>query len=257
MIPILKSNFCRWRFLGFLLTCSLVAGCSTTPVQHGEPIEPVFPEHRILKADVGTPLQVYDPWEGFNRTMYRFNSGFDHYVFLPVVGTYQFVIPEAGQKGVHNFFNNFLDFRTFVNLVLQLKPEPAIETLWRIGMNSTIGLFGIIDIATPMGLNRHGEDFGQTLGYYGVGPGPYLVLPIVGPSNVRDGVGFVTDTIIDGLIDPLKLDSHPQWRLLYSTLRAIDLRANVAFRYYETGSPFEYELVRLLYNTKRQIEIAK
>jgi phospholipid-binding lipoprotein MlaA len=124
-------------------------------------------------------------------------------------------------------------------------------------VNTTVGLLGLIDVASSIDLPRQLEDFGQTLGYYGVGTGPYLVLPIYGPSNLRDTTGLVTDSLTMSAIDPLNLDGHPQRQIAYYTLYPIDTRAHVPFRYYETGSPFEYEFVRMLYNTKRKMDIEK
>ena len=124
-------------------------------------------------------------------------------------------------------------------------------------VNSTAGILGLFDWASPLGVPYHQEDFGQTLGVWGVGSGPYLVLPIVGPSSVRDGTGLVVDSIVRTEIRDAIVDLETWQKVTWGVLDAIDTRAHVSFRYYETGSPFEYEWVRMLYGTKRQLDIEK
>jgi phospholipid-binding lipoprotein MlaA len=242
-----------------LLAMIVLAGCSTTPaVQSGEePKEPIFSASRLLSSDVKSPTDIHDPLEGFNRGMYEFNYGFDRYIFLPVVAGYQRVTPEVAQQGVHNFFNNLLDLKTLINQLFQLKGGPALKTFSRMGWNTTLGLLGVIDVASSFDIPRYQEDFGQTLGHYGVGPGPYLVLPLLGPSNLRDGTGLVVDSMIFSAIDPLRLDGHIQRQIVYYGLNAIDQRAHIDFRYHQTGSLFEYDLIRMLYQAKRELEIEK
>lgn len=233
-------------------------GCSTAPIQESEPlIEPVFPADRVLGENVTYAIDIYDPWQGFNRTMYRFNYRFDQYIFLPAVRGYQAVLPDVAEKGVHNFWNNLEDVVTIFNSVLQLKGTKALETSARFVWNSTAGLLGFLDVASHMEIPRHDEDFGQTLGRWGVGPGPYLVLPILGPSSVRDGVGLGVDFYV-GLEFRNQFFELQAWSpeaLAWTAIYAIDRRAHIPFRYYETGSAFEYEMVRMLYNTKRDIEV--
>jgi len=143
------------------------------------------------------------------------------------------------------------------NSVVQLKGTKALESGARVVWNSTAGLLGFIDVASGMEIPRHREDFGQTLGRWGVGPGPYLVLPILGPSSVRDGVGLGVDFYV-GLTfrnQFFELEAWSPESLAWTGVYAIDRRANIPFRYYETGSAFEYEMVRMLYATKRDIEV--
>ena len=180
----------RWIASLIMLT---LAGCSTAPVQEGKPIEPIYPAERVLGEGVTYAGDVHDPWEGLNRAIYRFNYRFDKYLLLPVVNAYQAVTPDLAERGIHNFFNTIRDIRTFFNSILQASPRKSAETLGRIAANMSFGMFGFIDVATTMGLPRHDEDFGQTMGRWGVGSGPYLVLPILGPSSLRDGVGFGVD----------------------------------------------------------------
>jgi phospholipid-binding lipoprotein MlaA len=234
-----------------------LGGCSTAPKHKGEIIEPVFPADRILQAGVTYEADtiISDPWEGLNRRIYRFNYYFDRYLFLPAVRTYQAVTPDFLEAGFHNFFRNLQDFTTLVNSVLQLSPEKTLNTLTRLSLNSTVGLLGFIEIADDV--PRSDEDFGQTLGYWGVGSGPYLVLPILGPSSLRDGAGYGVDWAVrtamwDAATD---FESWQDWAI--GILWGIDIRAHTAFRYYETGSPFEYELVRMLWTTKRQLDVER
>ena len=248
--------FLRLRLAALIASVAL-AGCSTAPVQKGAIIEPVFTADRILQEDVvyqGEAI-ISDPWQGFNRTMYRFNYRFDKYVFLPVVRGYQWITPDIVETGIHNFFRNLGDVTTLINSILQLNLEKTMNTTTRLALNSTVGLLGFIEIADDV--PRSDEDFGQTLGYWGVGSGPYLVLPILGPSSLRDGVGQGVDWYARSLIREELTDFEPWQDLAIDLLWSIDIRANTAFRYYETGSPFEYELVRMLYTTKRQLDVER
>ena len=240
-----------------LIASAALAGCSTAPVQKGEIVEPVFPADRILQEDVvyeGEAI-ISDPWQGFNRTMYRFNYRFDKYVFLPVVRGYQWITPDIVETGIHNFFRNLGDVTTLINSILQLNLEKTMNTTTRLALNSTVGLLGFVEIATDV--PRSDEDFGQTLGYWGVGSGPYLVLPILGPSSLRDGVGQGVDWYARSVIRDELTDFETWQDTAIDLLWAIDIRAHTAFRYYQTGSPFEYELVRMLYTTKRQLDVER
>jgi phospholipid-binding lipoprotein MlaA len=220
-----------------------------------------IPPQRSLQSiapDAVDKIDQYDPLEGFNRGMYRFNALFDESIFLPLIGAYDFLLPDVAKAGVHNFMKNVGDIENLINSMLQLKGKASAHTAGRLAVNTTVGLLGLWDPATEMGLQRHDEDFGQTLGHYGVGPGPYLVLPILGPSSLRDTVGFAVDAYVFNELDPLYFDSNEDaWEIAYRALNALDTRKNIGFRYYETGSPFEYELMRLLYLKARKLEIAR
>ena len=134
-----------------------------------------------------------DPWEGLNRATYEFNDGFDKVLLKPVAEGYRFVLPTPARTAVTNFFANLKDPWIALNQLMQGKPRLAIDDLGRFVWNSTFGLLGLIDVASDMGLPKHNEDFGQTLAVWGADFGPYLVLPILGPSSVRDGVGLIPD----------------------------------------------------------------
>jgi len=134
-----------------------------------------------------------DPLEPFNRGVYQFNDAVDRAVVKPVATAYRDVLPSPVRTGVRNFFANLQDAWSGVNNALQLKPQATVESFVRVGVNSVFGLFGLIDIATEMRIPRHTEDFGQTLGYWGVGAGPYVVLPVLGPSTLRDTAALPVD----------------------------------------------------------------
>ncbi len=134
-----------------------------------------------------------DPWEPYNRSMTRFNDAVDNAVLKPVATAYKEALPRPVRTGVSNFFGNLSDVWSFVNNVLQAKPEGAMHSFWRVVINTTMGLGGVLDPASEMRLQRHREDFGQTLGRWGMPSGPYLVLPLLGPSTLRDTAGLPVD----------------------------------------------------------------
>lgn len=139
-----------------------------------------------------------DPYEGFNRAIFGFNNGLDRYILKPVAKGYRFIAPGFVEKGVSNFFSNLTEIRNLLNAGLQGKGVKSLHYTGRFLVNSTVGLFGLFDVASSMGLEKlDGEDFGQTLASWGVGSGPYLVLPILGPSSFRDGVGIPADMYAD------------------------------------------------------------
>ncbi len=211
------------------------------------------------RPEMAPPVMlVEDRFEGFNRAMYRFNFEFDQYVFLPIVRGYRFVVPRPVRTGVSNFFSNLGEIRNATNGVLQARPEVASRATIRFLVNSTVGVLGFFDVATRLGVDQQREDFGQTLGWWGVGPGPYLVLPIFGPSSVRDGAGLPVDFALGALAPPGAQVSN----VVYATpapypLQAVDARYTQPFRYYDSGSPFEYDLMRFLYLRAREAEIMK
>jgi phospholipid-binding lipoprotein MlaA len=237
----------------------LVSDLDTAPAE-GESIEPaVRSVESVVRPGVRFLIDVYDPIEGFNRGVYKFNAKFDEYVFLPVVSGYEAVMPDFFEDRISNFFSNVSDIGNFLNALLQLKGETSLKALGRLLVNSTFGLAGFFDHATPLGIPQQKEDFGQTLGHYGLGTGPYLVLPIFGPSNLRDTSGLVVDSVARFyyLYVPLNFDDHLERSSAYTLANSIDTRHQIKFRYYQSGSPFEYDLVRFLYKKHRELEIAK
>ncbi|WP_420555314.1 VacJ family lipoprotein [Neptuniibacter marinus] len=203
----------------------------------------------LSQPSVAADVEV-DPWEGFNRTMFSFNDGLDTYALKPVSQGYKAIMPDIAETGVSNFFGNLADVGTLLNNLLQGKFSNATQDFARIAFNSTFGLAGLIDVATPMGIEKHDEDFGQTFGYWGVESGPYLVLPFFGPTTVRDGIGRVPDY----LVDPVRqLDDNGARNALYVT-RIIDDRAQL-LEAEKLISGDKYTFVRDAYLQKRAFSI--
>lgn len=214
-------------------------------------------DQREFERSTLNALQVYDPWESWNRRVYHFNYRFDEWVFLPVVRGYHYVTPSFFRSGVNNFFSNLGDIPNLLNSLLQLKGKRSMQTTGRLIINTTVGIAGLWDPATRMGLPKQKEDFGQTLGYYGVPDGPYVVLPLLGPSNLRDTGGLVFDFSAESQINYLNVaevsSDHPE----IIALRAVDTRDSTHFRYGQTNSPFEYDKVRYVYREARKLQIAE
>lgn len=164
-----------------------------------------------------------DPWESWNTRVHSFNERLDSAVLRPVATTYVRIVPSLARRGVSNVFGNILDVTVLLNNVLQLKIEDAASDSGRIFLNTTVGLGGLIDVATAAGLEKNYEDFGQTLGKWGVGPGPYMVLPLFGPSNVRDTLGLFVDTFTN----PMTYHDDPAVRNGTFVLQQVDKRVAV------------------------------
>lgn len=196
---------------------------------------------------------AHDPWEGFNRSMFAFNEGLDRAVLKPVAHGYEAVTPEPVNIAVTNFFGNIGDLWIGLNNLLQGKVADAIGDGARFVFNSTFGLFGLIDIATPAGLEKHDEDFGQTLGKWGVGDGPYVVLPVLGPKTLRDTGG----TAVDIAADPLGGVDHIPTRNVLWALRMVDTRADMlpADKVIEEAAIDKYAYVRDSYLQLRRGKI--
>ena len=194
-----------------------------------------------------------DPAEGFNRAMFTFNDKLDKAVLKPVAKGYVRVVPKPGRQAVGNFFSNIDDVFISVNNLLQGKPVNAASDMGRFVVNSTLGLLGTIDVASKMGLEKHDEDFGQTLGRWGVHDGPYLVLPLFGPSTLRDTFGRAAD----GSVDPVNQLDDVRWRNGLMALRLIDTRANLfgAEQVLDEVAADRYEFVRDAYLQRRRYNI--
>ncbi|HAW45341.1 MAG TPA: ABC transporter [Sutterella sp.] len=161
------------KALAVICLCSMLAGCAQIPPTSGQ--------------------DPSDPWESFNRQTYAFNTTLDDYVLKPVATVYKNVVPNPVRSSVTNFFNNLTEPRNFVNGILQGRPDKAARSFFRFIVNTTIGIAGLFDVATHLDLEAAPEDFGQTLAVWGVGDGPYLVLPFLGSSTLRDTAGTVVD----------------------------------------------------------------
>lgn len=164
-----------------------------------------------------------DPLEPLNRSIYKFNDSVDRAVIKPVAQGYKKVMPETGRLMVSNFFSNLNDVIVTANDFLQFKFAQGFSDGMRVVVNSTIGVVGLIDVASTSGLKKHDEDFGQTLGKWGIGSGPYLVLPILGPSSVRDGLGFYVDLYFDPMYEINDMSTRNQTYITRNISRRTDL----------------------------------
>jgi phospholipid-binding lipoprotein MlaA len=213
-----------------LATLALLAGCATAPGVAPPPKE--------------------DPWEGFNRKVYSFNETVDEAVLKPVATAYRDVVPQLVRTGVSNVLGNLSDIWSAANHLLQGKVHHGLDMGMRVLTNTVFGLGGVLDPATEMGLVRRPEDFGQTMGRWGVGPGPYLVLPFLGPSTLRDTGGLLLD--------------RQAWPSAYArtdaagygvtTLEIINLRANLlgATQFLDAAALDKYSFLRQVYLARRQ-----
>lgn len=194
-----------------------------------------------------------DPFENFNRGVMRFNDEVDTAVLKPVATAYQEALPSPARKAVSNVFSNLGDVWSTANSLLQLKIPQAAEGLMRVSINTVFGLYGVLDIASEMGLERHREDFGQTLGYWGVPAGPYVVLPLFGPSTARDAGAFLVDRRADLLRE---LDPSSTRNSLFA-LRLVDTRASLlgTGRLLDQMALDRYTFVREAYLQRRRAEI--
>jgi phospholipid-binding lipoprotein MlaA len=203
-------------------------------------------------------LDIHDPLAPLNKRVYAFNRIFDDYVFLPALEGYRFLFPQFVRDRFSNFWDNIGDVPNTYNSLLQLKFEKTAVSAWRLLINTTLGIGGFWDPATHwLGLKRVNEDFGQTLGYWGVGQGPFLVIPVLGPSNFRDGTGVFVDWVAQKAVEYLSIksteweDSRSGWTLF--AFDALNARDNQPFRYGMLGTPFEYNKVRYLYSRYREL----
>jgi phospholipid-binding lipoprotein MlaA len=200
-------------------------------------------------AGCATPSNPQDPLEKFNRATFAFNDTVDRVALKPAATAYQNVLPGFVQTGVSNFFGNLSDAWSSVNNLLQGKGEEGMSDFTRFALNSTFGIAGILDIASEAGLQKHNEDFGQTLGVWGVPSGPYLMLPLLGPSTIRDTAALPADM----WADPWSHKRPVNWRNVGMGVRAIDQRASVleASNLFEEAALDRYEFIRDGYLQRR------
>ncbi len=195
-----------------------------------------------------------DPLEPMNRAIHNFNEGLDRIVMKPVATGYQTVMPGFAQTGVRNFFSNLNDVSVLANDILQFKLESSTSDVLRISINSTFGFLGLLDIASEMGLQKRSEDFGQTLGRWGVGSGAYLELPFFGPSSVRDGVGVYVDS---AHLDPVNYIEDIPARNAAWAVRIVSRRADLldAKKALDAAALDPYEFTRDLYLEHRRAQV--
>ena len=224
-------NHSRYRLRTLMLcgltSLALLGGCATT----GEP-------------------NPRDPFEPINRAIYQFNEGLDKTVVAPAAELYRGILPQFVRNGVSNFFANINDVLIALNNLLQGKLPEAVSDVGRLAVNTTVGLLGVLDVATEVGLEKHDEDFGQTLGRWGIGDGPYIVLPFWGPSNLRDALA----TIVDYKTDPVTyVDPSRDRNQLWAT-RAVNRRSELlgTSSILETAALDPYEFLRDAYLQRRR-----
>lgn len=220
-----------FRLMVVVLAAAL-AGCASVPAEYRD---------------------TRDPWQGYNRAMFKFNTDFDNAFLKPAAQGYQAITPEPVDRSVTNFFNNIADVTSAVNNLLQVKVLRTGSDIGRVLVNSTIGIVGLFDVATNMGLPSYKEDFGQTLGYWGLGAGPYFVLPVLGPSSVRDTVGFAGDIVVDPFFSINKNEVY--WGFV--VLRVIDRRADLlaAGEILDEAAIDRYSFVRDAYLQRRRNQV--
>ena len=209
----------------------------------------------VQACATGPNANPADPLEPFNRSVFKFNDGVDRAILKPVATAYRDVTPSPVRTGVSNFFGNISDVWSVVNNVLQLKPKEALETGMRVAFNTIFGFAGVFDIGTEMRLQRNKQDFGQTLGHWGVESGPYLVLPFFGPSTVRDATGG----FVDANADLVTRTDRVRVRNSLTTLRVVDTRT----RFLDAGDALDqasldkYSFTRDLYLQRRASSIGR
>ena len=203
----------------------------------------------------GPNANPFDPMEPLNRAVFNLNDGIDNAILQPVASAYDQVTPSPVKTGVRNFFGNITDVWSVANNLLQFKFKESLETFMRVSVNSTFGFGGVLDIGTEMRLPKNKQDFGQTLGVWGFDAGPYVVLPLLGPSSVRDAVG----TLVDGSVDLVNnLPSVPTRNSL-TVLRGVDRRAQLlgATNILDQAALDKYSFTRDLYLQRRVISIGR
>ena len=215
----------RFPLISLMMLVLLLSSCSTTGSSKNDPLEPM------------------------NRAIFQFNEVVDDNIFEPVAKTYKYITPDPVETGVSNFFSNIGEVSTIANDVFQFKFKQAGYDFLRFSINTTIGVLGIFDVATSVGLKKNNEDFGQTLGYWGIPQGPYLVLPFFGASTFRDAPGLYADM----QISPINhLDNEEE--LTLNALNAISTRARLlrATKILDTAAKDKYIFIRESYLQKRE-----
>jgi len=221
-----------YRITGLLLLLALVSGCASVPDEYRDP---------------------RDPLESYNRGMHKFNRVVDNAITKPIAKGYKAITPDPLDRGITNFFNNIADVTSAVNNLLQFKLSRAGSDVGRLVVNTTVGILGFFDVATNMGLPSYKEDMGQTFGYWGDVSSPYLVLPLLGPSTLRDTVGLVGDVFTSPLYNVEK--NRVYWGLI--ALNVVDTRADLltAGKILEEAAVDPYIFLRDAYLQRRRNQI--
>ena len=226
----------RWAALvSLVLATGAVTGCATTQSAIGS---------------VRTAASQMDPFESVNRVVYTVNDKVDRAVFKPLAQGYEFVLPVIVRSCVANVFGNIADVPASLNNFLQGKIKEGGSDICRVGVNTTVGVLGCFDVASRWGFEKHNEDFGQTLGFWGVPSGPYIVLPLFGPSTVRDGSGL----LVDSYLDPLRYPNDIPVRNIAYGVRLVDKRAQAldTTNFIDNAALDPYVFVRDAYLARRR-----
>lgn len=226
----IKNVATRALFSGILFIFCIISGCATN-----------------------SNANPTDPFEKYNRNITTFNDAVDRVALKPVATVYRDVTPYLVRKGVSNFFDNLEDAWSFVNGVLQLRPVVATDNFMRTAVNTFFGMGGVLDIASEMGIERHSEDLGKTMGRWGVPSGPYIVLPIMGPTTLRDALTIIAES----KADPVSQTRHIPSRNTLYTLRALDTRAELLplTNFLDAAALDKYTFTRDAFLQKRRAEI--
>jgi phospholipid-binding lipoprotein MlaA len=221
-----------FRKAGLILLLALVSGCASVPDEYRDP---------------------RDPLESYNRGMYKFNKAVDDAVVKPISKGYKAITPDPLDRGITNFFNNIADVTSAVNNLLQFKLSRAGSDVGRLVVNTTVGLLGFFDVATNLGLPSYKEDLGQTFGYWGDVDSPYMMLPLLGPSTLRDSIGLVGDAFTSPLFNVEK--NRVYWGLV--ALNVVDTRADLltAGKILEEAAVDPYIFLRDAYLQRRRNQI--
>ena len=206
------------------------------------------------EAQIGV---IADPFEGFNRKIFSFNKGLDRAIVRPVAMTYRRILPTPARDGVHNLTANLNEPNTFFNSALQLRADSAARSAFRFGVNSTVGIAGVFDVASTLGVYRQGADFGQTLARYGVKSGPYLVAPGVGPTSARDLVGFGVDLFLNPL-DYARFKNDVAVKVAVIVAGGLDTRARVDkdLKDFQVSTSDSYAAARSIWAQNRAARLA-
>lgn len=248
------------RSFSLLLFLFVSSGFAQDRISYSEPMDRLtFYEQQGDKTPSDIKklsfINVHDPLEPVNRLFFRFNSGLDRYFLKPVLNLYRVTIPSFVRKGVSNFFQNMNDVPNTLNSLVQLRAKAAFRSGARLALNTTVGILGFFDPAEAVGLTYQRNDFGMTLARYGMGAGPYLMLPVLGPSSLRDTLGLAGDILAEDKINFLTVPENFYSDPAVFAIYGINYRSEIQFTYEDFESPFSYDVIRFLYTRKRELQL--
>ncbi|OED45299.1 hypothetical protein ACH42_05155 [Endozoicomonas sp. (ex Bugula neritina AB1)] len=246
----------KLAFLLWLLPSLVLAG---ERIPYANPMDKLIyhdkDEVLAFASDRFSFFDIYDPLEPINRIFFRFNVQLDQYVLKPIMNLYEALIPGFMRQGVANFFQNLKDVPNTLNNLAQLKGEAALNSSGRLLINSTLGMLGVFDPAESMGITYRRSDIGMTLAHYGVSDGPYLMIPVLGPYNLRDTVGMVLELYVEDWANYLGVSEKTFSELPWFAAYGINYRYKLQLTYDDFSSPFSYDMIRFLYSKKRELEL--